>query len=78
MLIAFLSSLLKTYSSVKRVMLRSSNDLVHPIVVWVVTKWSKVKTTATTTAGALMRDAADEMPTVYRDTAAELSRHQPM
>ena len=57
---------------------RSSNDLVHPIVLWVVTIWSKVKTTATTTAGALMRDATDEMPTVYRDTAAELSRHQPM
>ena len=36
---------------------RSSNDLVHPIVLWVVTKWSKVNTTATTTAGALMRDA---------------------
>ena len=35
----------------------SSNDLVHPIVVWVVTKWSKVNTTATTAAGALMRDA---------------------
>ena len=52
---------------------RSSNDFVHPIVVWVVTKWSKVNTMATTTAGALMRDA-----TVYRDTAAELSRHQPM
>ena len=36
---------------------RSSNDLVHLIVLWVVTKWSKVNTTATTTAGALMRDA---------------------
>jgi len=46
MLIAFLSSLLESYSSVKRVMLRSSNDLVHPIVLWVVTKWSKVNTTA--------------------------------
>jgi len=33
----------------------SSNDLVHPIVLWVVTKLSKVNTT--TTAGALMRDA---------------------
>jgi len=30
----------------------SSNDLVHPIVVWVVTIWSKVNTTATTTAGS--------------------------
>jgi len=36
---------------------RYSNDLVHPIVLWVVTNWSKVNTTATTTAGALMRDA---------------------
>ena len=36
---------------------RSSNDLVHPIVLWVVTKWSKVNTATTTTAGALMRDA---------------------
>jgi len=36
---------------------RSSDDLVHPIVLWVVTKRSKVNTTATTTAGALMRDA---------------------
>ena len=35
----------------------SSNDLVHPIVVWVVTIWSKVNTTTTTAAGALMRDA---------------------
>jgi len=33
---------------------RYCNDLVHPIVVWVVTIWSKVNTTA---AGALMRDA---------------------
>ena len=31
--------------------------MVHPIVVWVVTIWSKVNTTATTAAGALMRDA---------------------
>jgi len=36
---------------------RSSNDSVHPIVVWVVTKWSKVNTATTTAAGALMRDA---------------------
>jgi len=28
-----------------------SNDLVHPIVLWVVTKWSKVNTTAATAAG---------------------------
>jgi len=34
-----------------------SNDLVHPIVLWVVAKWYKVNMTATTTAGALMRDA---------------------
>jgi len=27
----------------------SSNDLVHPIVLWVVAKWYKVNTTATTT-----------------------------
>jgi len=32
---------------------RSSNDLAHHIVFWVVTKWAKVNTTA----GALMRDA---------------------
>jgi len=32
---------------------RSSNDLAHHIVLWVVTKWAKVNTTA----GALMRDA---------------------
>ena len=36
----------------------SSNDSVQPIVLWVVTKWSKVNTATTTTAaGALMRDA---------------------
>jgi len=32
---------------------RSCNDAVHPIVLWVVTKWSKVNTTATTTAGGV-------------------------
>ena len=53
--------------------LGSSNDLVLPVVLWVVTKWSKVNTT--TTAGALMRDATKCR---LRHPAAELSRHQPM
>ena len=45
---------LSRYLYEQTALLRYCNDLVHPIVVWVVTIWSKVNMTA---AGASMRDA---------------------